>query len=407
VPQSLPQLTAAQVATRLGIKPETLYAYVSRGLLSRHKGPDGSTFDPLEVESFARGRRSTPHSPALGAGHSPGSPLMTIEHDITLLEDDRLYLRGRDVAELADEADFETVCWWLWTRDWRPERRFAASAAGAAATDAVRAALPGAMTLREQMQVQVTVLGSTDPLRHDLSAASVARMGAEIIGGIVAALPLLGVEPTAGADLAAGLWPRLSDKSPDERVLRLLDATLVLLVDHDLAASTLAVRAAASARAHPYAVVACGLGALDSALHGNAGRSAYAMIGRRIAGEPIDRAVAAAVVEHGRVPGFGHRIYRRADPRWDYLVDRLHRTTPDAPALAAVTEIVAAVRGRVDAFPNVDLALAVFAHALELDPGATELIFALARCGGWIAHALAEYAEPPLRLRPEGRYTGP
>jgi citrate synthase len=131
------------------------------------------------------------------------------------------------------------------------------------------------------------------------------------------------------------------------------------------------------------------------------------MIGRRLAGESSDQAVAAAVVEHGRVPGFGHRVYRQADPRWALLVDRLRRTAPDAPALVAVDEIVAAVRDRIAVFPNVDLALAVIAHALELDPGATELIFALARCGGWIAHALAEYAEPPLRLRPEGRYTGP
>jgi citrate synthase len=418
VESRLPDLTAAQAAARLGIKPETLYAYVSRGLLGRHKGPEGSRFDALEVESFADARRSSRRAAAPTAGHSPGSPLMTIEHDITLLEDDRLYLRGRDVAELAEEADFETVCWWLWTRDWRPERWFAASGAGAAAAAGVRAALPNAMTLREQMQVQVTVLGSSDPLRHDLSPSSVARMGAEIIGGVVAALPLAarplagslplaGSEPGADARIAARLWPRLSARVPDPDVLDLVDTALVLLIDHDLAASTLAVRAAASARAHPYAVVACGLGALDSALHGNAGRAAYAMIGRRLAGDPADRAVAAAVVEHGRVPGFGHRVYRQADPRWELLVDRLRRIAPAAPALVAVEEIVAAVRERIAVFPNVDLALAVLAHGLHLDPGATELIFALARCGGWIAHALAEYAEPPLRLRPEGRYVGP
>ena len=403
----LPDLTAAQAAARLGIKPETLYAYVSRGLLRRHKGIDGSRFDALEVESFAGSRRTSRRSAPPAAGHSSGSPLMTIEHDITLLEDDRLYLRGRDVADLADRADFETVCWWLWTREWRPEQRFAASEAGAAATAGVRAALPGAMTLRQQMQVQVTVIGSTDPLRNDLSPGSVARMGAEIIGGIVAALPLAGSAPSPGTRLAARLWSRLSARAPDADTLDLVEAALILLTDHDLAASTLAVRAAASARAHPYAVVACGLGALDSALHGNAGRSAYGMIGRRLAGESSDQAVAAAVVEHGRVPGFGHRVYRQADPRWALLVDRLRRTTPDAPALVAVDEIVVAVRDRIAAFPNVDLALAVIAHALELDPGATELIFALARCGGWIAHALAEYAESPLRLRPEGRYTGP
>ena len=34
-------LTAQEAAERLGVKPATLYAYVSRGLLRRERGPDG------------------------------------------------------------------------------------------------------------------------------------------------------------------------------------------------------------------------------------------------------------------------------------------------------------------------------------------------------------------------------
>jgi citrate synthase len=330
---------------------------------------------------------------------------MTIQHDIALLEDDRLYFRGRDATELADSAGFETVCWWLWTRHWDPGRRFSPSPTTVATAAAVRSGLP-AMTLREQMQLQVIVQSSTDPLRHDLSPASVARMGAEIIGGVVAALPMVGRPAPDQTSLAARLWPRLSARPASDAVLGLIEGSLVLLVDHDLAVSTLAVRAAASARANPYAVITCGLGALDSALHGNAGRSAYAMIAAVLAGDSAEAAIAAAVVGHGRVPGFGHRIYRHSDPRWEYLVGRLGEVVPDGPAVAASRKIVSAVRDRIDIFPNVDLGLATVAHALDIDPGATELIFALARCGGWIAHALAEYTEPPLRLRPEGRYTG-
>ena len=114
----LPALTAAQAAARLGVKPATLYAYVSRGLLTRTRTAGGSLFDPLEVEAFARSRRPTSRPAADAAdGHSPGTPLMAIDHDIALLEDDRLYFRGRPADELADSAGFETVAWWLWTRD--------------------------------------------------------------------------------------------------------------------------------------------------------------------------------------------------------------------------------------------------------------------------------------------------
>ena len=55
----LPRLTAAQVAARLGVKPETVYAYVSRGLLRRERDAHCSTFDSLEVEAFAARRRRT------------------------------------------------------------------------------------------------------------------------------------------------------------------------------------------------------------------------------------------------------------------------------------------------------------------------------------------------------------
>lgn len=405
--KGVPDLTAAEAAARLGIKPESLYAYVSRGLLIRRRDVDGSWFDPLEVEEFARRRRPAAQSArtARAGGHPAGTPLMTIEHDIALLEDDRLSFRGRDAGRLANDAAFETVCWWLWTGEWSSDRHFVAAADGLAATSALAAALPASMSLRERAQTMVPVLAATDPLRHDLTRASVARMGAEIIAGVVDGLPTR--TAVAGPRLADRLWARLSPRSAGEDTRSLLDAALVLLVDHDLAASTLAVRAAASARAHPYAVVCCGLGALDSALHGNAGRYAYEMVADRLAGRPARDTVAAAVSTYGRVPGFGHRVYRRSDPRWIHLVDRLRALDPAAPALAAADDLVATVQQRISVFPNVDLALVVLTHALGLDPEATELIFAVARCGGWIAHALGEYAEPPLRLRPEGRYVGP
>ena len=410
----VPDLTAAEAAARLGIKPETLYAYVSRGLLTRRRDQAGSWFDPLDIEEFARRRRPSARSApsARTGGHPAGTPIMTIEHDIALLEDDQLSFRGRGAADLADSASFETVCWWLWTTAWEPERRFRGSSDGGVAATKVNAALPTSMSLRERMQTLVPVLAATDPLRSDLSAASVARMGTEIIGGVVDALPPRRPEPV-GDRLAGRLWARLSprpaenDVVPADQAVPLIDSALVLLVDHDLAASTLAARAAASARANPYAVVCCGLGALDSALHGNAGRYAYRMIADRLDGRTATEAVAGAVATYGRVPGFGHRVYRRADPRWELLTERLRRLQPDAPALTAADDVVATVRHRIRIFPNVDLALAVLAHTLGLEPAATELVFAVARCGGWIAHALGEYGEPALRLRPEGRYVGP
>jgi citrate synthase len=68
-----------------------------------------------------------------------------------------------------------------------------------------------------------------------------------------------------GGTLAERLWHRLT-RGPGDPAL--LDSVLVLLADHDLAASTVAARVAASARANPYAVVSAGLGAMDGSYHG-------------------------------------------------------------------------------------------------------------------------------------------
>ena len=83
-------LTAAQAAQRLGVKPATLYAYVSRGVLRRDRAADGrgSLFDSDEVERLAR--RGRPRRPA-------GVADITVESAITEITGDRLRYRGLDV----------------------------------------------------------------------------------------------------------------------------------------------------------------------------------------------------------------------------------------------------------------------------------------------------------------------
>src|SRR5260370_27412036 len=102
-------LTARQTAERLGIKRDTLYAYVSRGLLrsvtlpgSRERG-----YRAEEVEKLHAGR---------GANRAArGEPLIpVIDSSICLLEDGRLYYRGHDAIRLADAATLEEIADLLW-----------------------------------------------------------------------------------------------------------------------------------------------------------------------------------------------------------------------------------------------------------------------------------------------------
>ncbi len=174
-----------------------------------------------------------------------------------------------------------------------------------------------------------------------------------------------------------------------------------------MAISTLAARAAASARANPYAVVTAGLGALDSLLHGNASVEAARMLGRIVAGESPERVVADTVaVRGGAVPGFGQALYPGIDPRARAILGMLAAVDGAQPVLDAAARTSRMIAARTGAHPNVDFALAALTLATGMAPDAGEVIFATARSVGWIAHALAEYRERPLRLRPVGRYVG-
>jgi citrate synthase len=173
-------------------------------------------------------------------------------------------------------------------------------------------------------------------------------------------------------------------------------------MDHDLAVSTVAARTAASVRAHPYAVVATGLSAMEGPLHGAASTLAHAVLTDALAG-----GAAAVVAEHRRtdrpLPGFGHRLYPEGDPRAGAILEALARDRSARRVVATVEQLAE----ESDERPNVDLALAALAVAADMPRTAGEVIFAIARSVGWVAHALEEYDETPLRFRGHGRYRGP
>lgn len=406
--QGPPRLTTREAAELLGVKPETVYAYVSRGQLSsaRAAGGRGSTFDADEVRALAR--RSGRRDPTPAGGD------LAFRTGITLIEGDRCFFRGVDATELARRYGYEEVTEWLWTGELRPGARFTAPAGTLAAARRTVGALPAHSGSTDRLRVAVTAAAATDPLRFDLSPEAVLSSARGLIPTLVGALPVLGGGPegeggslTEEGSLARELWSRLTAEPADTPSLAVLDAALTLLIDHDLAASTLAARVAASARAHPYAVVSAGLGVLEGPLHGAASGLAHRMLR-----EAVDRGSAVPVVaDHlrtgRRVPGLGHRLYQAEDPRATTLFALLEGVPQAAGALAAAREVVETTARHAPLHANIDLALAVLSVSRGMPADAGETVFAVSRTAGWIAHALEEYEERPLRIRPSGQYAGP
>jgi citrate synthase len=394
-----PRLTAAQAAARLGVKPQSLYAYVSRGWITRERDADGSTFDPLEVEAFAAQRtRRSPASTTQG-----GAPLMVLETDVALIEDDELYFRGIRAAELARTHTFDAVAAWLWGEPLDAERRLAAPHEFVDAARGLVTALPAAASWIDRAVVAVRGLAIADPLRDDVDPAALPRVGETLVAGLPRALG----RDVPAASVPEALWHALTDRAPSPGEAAALGAAMVLSIDHDLAVSTFAGRVAASARASGYAVVTAALGAFDSPLHGTASVAAAQLIARVAEGVPAELAIRSQLQTLGRrVPGFGQPLYRGIDARAACLLEFIAPLPDGGRALEAVEALRHAMRStRLQ--PNVDLALGALAVAADLPHDAGSLVFAVARSAGWIAHAQREYEEPPLRLRPRGRYTGP
>ena len=416
-------LTAAEAARRLGVKSATLYAYVSRGVLSRDKAADGraSLFHADEVERLAR--RGRPRRP-------PGVADITVESAITEIAGDRLRFRGQDVARLAVSRTFEEVAELLWTGELRSTREaWQARPAALAAGRAAQAALPAGTLPLERLQVIVPAMAATDPLRLQLDPAAVTAAGRSIIAGMVDCLPATVIPgpgipgpgipgpgipgpgipgpgiPGPGEPVAERLWSRLCDHRASPALLRAVSAALVLLADHELAASTLAARVAASVQADPYAVVGTGLGAMSGALHGGASLGAETLLAAARGPDDVPRVVGELLRRGEKVPGFGHFVYGNGDPRAVVLLDLARRAAPKSGQLAVADAVLAEVRQKSLPEPNIDFAIATLARVAGMVRGAGEAIFAVARTAGWIAHALEAYAGPGP-LRPRAVYTG-
>lgn len=371
------QVGAEEAARILGVTKPTLYAYVSRGTVTRRTAVDGRTslYDRDELEGLAaRSRRRSPvERPSID---------VRIGSAITHLDDDRVTFRGHDVASLARRCTYEQAAELIWTGNlpdgqprWPLDRTAlerAQSVAGAATVGPLA-----------RLALAATAASGPDAPSDGAGAARrLATLAPTVLGG-----------PRTGsvASRTARAWLR----RPSDAVVAAVDACLVLLADHELAPSTLGVRVAASVRTDPTAALATGLTVVGGRLHGGASRAAAELVTDALRVGAIE-AVATRVDAGIRVPGFGHSVYRRGDPRFEPLIERV-REIGVTEVVTAVDGIVAEAARRLALLPNIDLGVGALLVAAGLPPDAP--LFAVARIAGWGAHIDEELTERPVRFR--------
>ncbi|HEY1830495.1 MAG TPA: citrate/2-methylcitrate synthase [Acidimicrobiales bacterium] len=377
-------LSSEEAAKRLGVKITTLYAYVSRGLVSSHPNPNGrsSLFDLDDIERLAQRSRG---------GRQSESRLATVTTSVTQLhQHGGPFYRGRAATELVATLHFEEVAALIWNQP--PEDDWSPVALGPC---------PLVGTL-DRMRWALVVCGANDPLRSDLRPEAVTRAARRVIASLT---DVIATGPTGGdgdAAIAQRLAHRLGARDP-VAVAEALDAALILMADHELATSTMAVRVATSVHTDIYDALLVGLATLAGPLHGGASQEAHELL-VRAERDGVATALNEVLRQKRYLPGFGHAVYKSGDARHDALM-RLVEPLLDPEQSDLVHEVIALAAEHRVPLPNCDLALAALSWGLGLPSDSGRTIFAIARVSGWTAHYLEELTEPPLRFRARAVYS--
>ena len=369
---------ATEAARTLGVTKPTLYAYVSRGLLSRQVAVDGRTslYDRDEIEALARRsrRRAPVERPSIDVQIATG---------ITQLHDDSPTYRGHRVIDLAGAHRFEEVADLLLTGELDGDRR---------QWQINRAAL-------ERSKRIVTAAAPCDPITAiTMTALSLDDRSPEHVTNVARNLIMLAPSVLGGpqrgdiADRLARLWKR----HPGDELVAAISCALILLADHELATSTLAVRVAASVRTAPPAALATGLEVVAGPLHGAASQAAGTLFAEA-ASNGVSATVQGRLRTGERLPGFGHTVYRTGDPRFAPLLAAVHSIPARRERHDVVDAVIAEAGRSIGHLPNIDLALGALYHVGGLPRDAP--LFAIARIAGWAAHYAEELRERPVRFR--------
>ena len=287
--------------------------------------------------------------------------------------------------------------------------------------------LPEDANPMDVVQASVPLLATVDPDLTEDTRESNTNMAIRLISRlpiVVAAWHRArqGLEPLSSDDnlshAANFLW-LLHGKKPDEEMARDLDTCLVLHADHTFNASTFACREVASTRAHMYAGVTAGIGALSGSLHGGANAQVMRMLLELEKEEDIAAWVKKRLDGGDRIMGMGHAVYKTMDPRAKYLknmASRLGKKMGQERWHQLSTEVERygieefEKRGKANIKPNVDFYSAPVYHMMGIPLDLMTPIFAISRIAGWCAHIIeekfAEAQEKPALYRPKAEYVG-
>jgi citrate synthase len=363
----------------LNVRRQTLYAYVSRGLIRAQPDADDprrSLYSAHDIRALSGRRRGARRRSEVAAGAIAwGEPVL--ESSISTVRDGQLILRGKSIEQLAAKGTLEDVARLLWGG----EVGVVAPAKGVA---------KGA-TAKARAFAYLSSRAGVDPPSLGRSPAALRAEAWGLLSGFADAL--IGEAGTGPMHRRiARAWKH------DPRGLDLVRRVLVLQSDHELNPSTFAVRIAASTGASLAGCALAGLATLSGPLHGEAAARALAQLDQMLAASDPAAQARDMLARGERFAGFGHPLYPEGDVRAKSLMKALRPR-------AAIARALKAMESEIGIPPNCDAAFAAMTRELGLADDAPYVLFALSRMTGWLAHAM-EQREAGRIIRPRARYVG-
>lgn len=372
-------LTQEEACAFLGVRRQTLYAYVSRNKIAVEpdsEAPNRSRYSRADLTELRdKGRQSRARKSIAASTIAWGEPI--IDTKISAIHHGDLYYRGMNAVTHSHKATFEETAKLLWEAARLPQ---------------FPAILPplDVPSARARAFASLGVAAAEGLSSSALSVAALTESAQNVVGRLASAI-------TTPANTHDCIHTRIANGWDCPEEADLIRRTLVLLADQELTTSAFAARVTASTGASLGSCAVAGLAALSGPVHGNAALLVASLL-------HDTRALGATVAArrwldagHG-LPGFGHQLYPDGDPR---AVDLLARIAlpPEAE------EIIAYARKNLGAKPTIDVFLAILVAHCRQPPKAAFALFAIGRSIGWMAHAMEQIGAGSL-IRPRARYVG-
>ncbi|EQB64968.1 MAG: hypothetical protein AMDU3_IPLC00004G0546 [Thermoplasmatales archaeon I-plasma] len=342
----------------------------------------------------------------------------------------KLWYRGYSVESLAEQSNFEEVCYLLlngklpskaeydefsrklWNRRDLP----------AEVKDIIKVMAPRSHPMDiMRTATSMLVMYDNDPNNKENSATL------DKVITLIAKLPSIAaatgrfrekkeyIPPDDSLSIPSNFLYMLTGKKPTKFESKLIDLMFILHAEHSTNASTFSVLVTASTLADVYAATTSGIGTLKGPLHGGADEAALSMMNAIGNPDNTEKYIEEALEGKQRIMGFGHRVYKTYDPRAklvrSYLEESLTKEPSDEVrrllqiALRAEKLMIDKLGSTKGIWPNIDFFAGPLYRVMGIEGQMFTPIFVASRMAGWGSH-IVEYWHNNKLVRPVEWYTG-